>query len=184
MERTDMRVWRLGALLALAGCSGRTVLYPRPGTETPDSAAVARAEPGTATDQASVIRAARLEQNEALRAGDIDRAAAWWAPDIIVLAGLGARVDGIDAVRQAFATDRSVVYERLPDEIHISDGWPLAWEQGRWRGYDAAAADSALITGRYSARWVRSEFGWRIQSEHFVADRCSGAACRWPLVMR
>jgi hypothetical protein len=31
---------------------------------------------------------------------------------------------------------------------------------------------------------VRSEFGWRIQSEHFVADRCSGAACRWPLVTR
>ena len=179
-----MRVWRIGALLALDGCGGQTVLYPRPGTETPDSAVVARAEPRTATDQASVIRAARLEQNEALRTGDIDRAATWWARDIVVLAGLGARLDGIDAVRRAFTTDRSVVYERLPDEIHISDGWPLAWEQGRWRGYDAAAADSALITGRYSARWVRSEFGWRIQSEHFVADRCSGAACRWPLVTR
>lgn len=182
-----MRVWPLGALLALAACTGQTPLYPRPGTEgaTPAPAAVARTEQAPAgTDQVAVIRAARLEQNAALRAGDIDRASFWWAPDILVLAGLGARVEGAGALRQAFASDRSVVYERLPDEIRISDGWPLAWEQGRWRGYDPAGADSAMITGRYSARWVRSELGWRIQSEHFVADRCSGAACRWPLVSR
>jgi ketosteroid isomerase-like protein len=179
-----MRAWRLGTLLAIAACGRQTPLYPRAGTEAPPPAAVARTEAAAPTEQASAIRAARLAQNEALRAGNIDRAAAWWTPDIFVVAGLGARVDGIAALRMAFENDRSVVYERLPDEIHVSEGWPLAWEQGRWRGYDPAAPDSALITGRYSARWVRSEFGWRIQSEHFVADRCSGTACQWPLTTR
>jgi ketosteroid isomerase-like protein len=192
-------MWTLRIIMvgALAACTGQTPLYPRAGTEpgpsadsvsagAPVAAAVrpgARADTTTVAGHAGTIRGARLAQNQALRAGDIDRAATFWASDIVVLAGLGARLEGIVAVRQAFATDGSVIYERTPDEIQVSDAWPIAWERGRWRGIDTAT-DSALITGWYSARWVRSDIGWRIQSEHFVADRCFGAACRWPLAAR
>lgn len=119
---------------------------------------------------ASVIRAARLAQNAPIRAGEIDRAASYWTLDVLVLAGLGARVRGIDTLKAAFAADGRIVYERLPT--------------GTWTGKDRTAADSTLITGRYSAQWVLSEAGWKIRSELFVADRCYREACRWPLALR
>ena len=150
------------------------------------SAGFSRAEqaPLQPTSDTSAIRAARIDQNRAIRARDIDRAASYWTPDIVVLAGLGARVRGIDSLKAAFAADGRIVYERIPSDIQVSAGWPLAWETGHWTGRDNMAANTTLITGRYSAQWVRTDKGWKIRSELFVADQCFRDACRWPLATK
>ncbi len=165
---------RLAALLtasALAVSCGRAA---------EPSAAVTRPEPR----EAGEIRSARTAQNAAIRAGDIDRVATFWTEDIVVLAGLGARVQGIDALKRAFASDGRIVYERLPSDVQLSAGWSLAWETGTWTGKDRTANDATLITGRYSAQWVKTGDRWKIHSELFVADLCFGAACAWPLAVR
>jgi ketosteroid isomerase-like protein len=136
------------------------------------------------TGEAAAIRAARMSQNAAIRASDIDRVAFFWTEEIVVLAGLGARVHGVDALKRAFAADGRILYERLPSDIQLSAGWSLAWETGTWTGKDRSANDATLVTGRYSAQWVKTESGWKIHSELFVADRCFATACSWPLAIR
>lgn len=141
-------------------------------------------QPSLSPRDTLAIRNARLDQNRAIRARDIDRAATYWTPDIIVLAGLGARVQGIGALKAAFVADGRIVYERIPTHIQLSDGWAIAWETGTWTGKDRTESDATLITGRYSAQWVRTDQGWKIRSELFVADRCFREACRWPLATK
>jgi ketosteroid isomerase-like protein len=140
--------------------------------------------PSQSPSDTSAIRAARQDQNRAIRDRDLDRAATYWTPDIIVLAGLGARVRGIDSLKAAFGADGRIVYERIPSDVRVSAGWPLAWETGTWTGKDRTSSDAILITGRYSAQWVRTDQGWKIRSELFVADRCFREACRWPLATK
>jgi len=134
--------------------------------------------------EAAAIATARGLQNAALRVGDIDSAATFWTADVVVTEGLGGRVRGIEDLKKAFASDGHIRYERLPSEVHVSSGWPLAWESGSWVGRDRAAHDSTVISGRYSAQWVRTGPGWKIHSELFVADRCVAQACAWPLAVR
>ena len=131
----------------------------------------------------TVIRA-RLEQNEMFRVRNLDSAATFWTEDIVVLAGLGARVDGRTALRAAFEKDSSILYRRTPEGVSVSTGWPLAFERGRWVGQLRSDTSVVLITGWYSARWLRVGTRWRIQAEQFVADSCHPVACSWPLVIR
>lgn len=137
--------------------------------------------PRTAAD---TISAARLAQNAMLRIGDLDSAATFWTEDIVVLAGLGARLDGREALRAAFARDGDLLFQRTPEQVEVSRGWPLAWERGRWVGVSRRDTSAVLITGWYSARWLHEGARWRIQSEQFVANDCRAAACRWPLASR
>jgi hypothetical protein len=147
-------------------------------------AATAAAQSPGATSVGDLIAAARRAQNAMIRVRDIDSAATFWTTDVIVLAGLGARVEGRDALRAAFEQDSVILYQRHPDEITPSAGWPLAWERGRWTGALRADTSVVLITGWYSARWLRVGDRWLIQSEQFVADECHRLACQWPLVVR
>lgn len=146
----------------------------------PQPSAAALPEPR----EAGEIRSARSAQNAAIRAGDIERVASFWTQDIVVLAGLGGRVQGIDALKRAFAGDGRIVYERLPADVQVSANWSLAWETGTWTGKDRTANDATLISGRYAAQWVKTGEQWKIHSELFVADRCSGTACAWSLAVR
>lgn len=146
--------------------------------------ATAHAQAPAPRTAADTITAARLAQNAMLRGGDLDSAATYWTDDVVVLAGLGARLDGRAALRAAFAQDGDVLYERTPEQIEVSRGWPLAWERGRWVGVSRRDPSVVLISGWYSARWLREGARWRIQSEQFVADDCRATACRWPLASR
>lgn len=137
--------------------------------------------PRTAADSIAV---ARWAQNEMLRVGNLDSAATFWTDDIVVLAGLGARVDGRSALRAAFAQDSIVLYRREPEQVDVSAGWPIAFERGRWTGAFRGDTSVVLITGWYSARWLREGSRWRIQAEQFVANDCHPVACRWPLAPR
>ena len=133
------------------------------------------------SDERAAVRAARLAQNDAIARRDLARVASYWAPDVSIRAGLGRAITGRQAYLAAFAADSSLRYERIPTEIVVSEHWPVAYEQGRWTGRLASSAgDAPLLSGRYSAQWLKSGGRWLIRSEVFVAIDCSGEACRWP----
>ncbi len=129
---------------------------------------------------ARAIRTARLAQNTAMAAGDVDRAARWWTEDVTIRRGLGAGVSGIEAykaiVARAPLSDTALVYWRTPTDVRVSPAWPLAFETGIWTARVAGKGPS-LITGRYSAQWVKRKEQWLIRAEVFVALQCAGKGC-------
>ena len=126
------------------------------------------------------IRAARLTQNEAIAIRSLDEVVRFWSDDITVRASLGFTVTGIPAYRAALDSDSSIAYSRQPEEVQVSDRWPLAWEEGTWIGYRRGTGEE-LISGRYAAQWLWIDGWWKIRSEIFVAMECSGIACDWPV---
>lgn len=149
--------------------------------------AVAFLLPGAAMAQSpdeerEAIRLSRLAQNAAIADGDFAEVASTWMDDVVVTAGLGFVITGADSYRRAFEVEGGLIYERLPEAIDVSSGWPLAFERGRWEGRDESG--NVLISGRYSAQWVKNEGSWLIRSELFVALGCAGEACEWPVGTR
>ena len=126
------------------------------------------------------LRTARLAQNAVLATHQMDSAASFWAPDIVITAGLGRVLRGTDVYRQAFSLDSGTVYVRTPARIEVAAPWLSAWEEGEWVGRQASSGP-VVIRGRYAAQWHRAGPRWLIRSELFVALACSGGACRWPL---
>ena len=126
------------------------------------------------------IRAARLAQNAAMAAGDVDRAASWWTEDVTIRRGLGTGLSGIDAYKaimeRAPVSDTALVYWRTTTDVNVSPAWPLAFETGTWAARVGGKGPS-LITGRYSAQWVKRDQRWLIRSEVFVALTCAGKGC-------
>src|SRR3954470_9823520 len=103
------------------------------------------------------IRAARVAQNAAIAAGDLDRAATFWTEDVTVRRALGQPLTGRDAARQALEPPRApasrLIYQRLTKDVDVSPQWPLAFETGTWEGHLDAIQGPVVIGGRYSAQW-------------------------------
>ena len=133
-----------------------------------------------AADRAA-LRDARLTQNQAIAAGDLDRVASFWTDDVTVRRALGQPLSGRAAAKQALeppATPASrVVYQRHATAFDVSPHWPLAFETGTWEGHSGSVSGSTVIGGRYSAQWVKRDGRWLIRSEVFVALTCAGAGC-------
>jgi ketosteroid isomerase-like protein len=127
------------------------------------------------------IRSARMAQNAAMAAGDLDRAASFWTEDVTVRRALGQPLSGKDAARKALETPPApaahLVYQRLTKDVDVSAQWPLAFETGTWEGHLGTVAGAVVIGGRYSAQWVKRGDSWLIRSEVFVALSCSGSGC-------
>lgn len=132
------------------------------------------------TSDASAIRAARKAQNAAMAAGNADRAATWWTDDVTIRRGLGTGVSGIEAYKaileRAPVSDTAMVYQRATTDVSVSTTWPLAFETGTWAAR-VGGKGPAVITGRYSAQWVKRDGKWLIRSEVFVALGCRGKGC-------
>ena len=115
-----------------------------------------------------------------MAAGDADSAATWWTDDVTIRRGLGTGVTGIEGykgiLQRAPVSDTALVYQRTTTEVSVSTAWPLAFETGIWAAR-AGGKGPALITGRYSAHWVKRDAKWLIRSEVFVALTCSGRGC-------
>jgi ketosteroid isomerase-like protein len=129
----------------------------------------------------AAIRAARVAQNAAIAAGELDRAASFWTEDVTVRRALGQPLSGRDAARTALepppAPAAHLIYQRLTSDVEVSPKWPLAFETGTWEGHQGSATGPVVIGGRYSAQWVKRGDRWLIRSEVFVALTCSGAGC-------
>jgi ketosteroid isomerase-like protein len=132
------------------------------------------------------IRDARAAQNRAIAEGDADRAATFWTEDVTIRRALGQDVRGRVAYRQLIAPagnrDSTLVYQREPTSVEVSDHFPLAFETGAWVGHLGGVGGPAVIGGRYSAQWVKRDGSWLIRSEVFAALSCSGAGCRYVAV--
>jgi ketosteroid isomerase-like protein len=135
-----------------------------------------------AADDRALIAAARVAQNRAIAAGDVDLAASFWTEDVTVRRALGERLSGRAAAQEALQPTgppaSRLVYQRLTREIDVSPNWPLAFETGRWEGHQGSLTGPTTIGGRYSAQWVKRGDRWLIRSEVFVALTCSGAGCQ------
>jgi ketosteroid isomerase-like protein len=129
----------------------------------------------------AAIRAARAEQNLAIAAGDLDRAASFWTDDVTVRRALGLPLAGREEARKALeppaAPALRLIYQRRTKDVEVSPTWPLAFETGTWEGRLATVRGPSVIGGRYSAQWVRRGDRWLIRSEVFVALTCSAVGC-------
>jgi ketosteroid isomerase-like protein/chorismate-pyruvate lyase len=128
------------------------------------------------------LRAARVAQNAAIAAGDLDRAAAFWTDDVTVRRALGQPLSGRAEARRALEPAPPpaprIVYQRLTRDVEVSTQWPLAFETGTWEGHLQSATGPTVIGGRFSAQWVRRGDQWLIRSELFVALTCSAIGCQ------
>ena len=134
----------------------------------------------TSPSDAKAIRAARMGQNAAMAAGMADSAATWWTDDVTIRRGLGGSVSGAEGYKGILergpVPDTALVYQRKTADVSVSSVWPLAFETGTWTAR-AGGKGPALITGRYSAQWVKRDAKWFIRSEVFVALTCAGRGC-------
>lgn len=138
----------LGAIL-LAACD-------RPGA-TPDSAARADAEAG--------LRAANLDYDEALVAGDAARLQQAYADDYQVIdddAGVHGKVDQI-----RFMTTELDLLDAKSDDVRVTMLGPdAALVTGRFVGRYRLAGKESSFTERYTSIWVRDGGRWRLRHEH------------------
>jgi ketosteroid isomerase-like protein len=135
-----------------------------------------------AADDRALIMQTRRQQNAAIARSDFSAAAAAWTQDVSARAGLGRNIQGREQYLKAFIADTAMFYVREPTEVVVSTKWPLAYERGRWTGFRRASPKDALLSGQYSAQWVKSGSQWLIRSEVFVAIDCASQACAWPAV--
>ena len=127
--------------------------------------------------QQELIRSLRNESNQAIVAGDATRFAASLDEDFVVVTGNGSlltRQAYIAAFAKDFEDPDSVRFERTADSIEISDSVPLAAEHGHWAG--RVSGGPVLLSGTYLAMWRRTERGWKLRSELFVALTCKDSA--------
>jgi len=128
------------------------------------------------------LRAARVAQNTAIAAGNLDAAAAFWTDDVTVRRALGQPLSGRAEARRALEPAAPpaprIVYQRLTRDVAVSAQWPLAFETGVWEGHLQSATGATVIGGRFSAQWVKRDNRWLIRSEVFVALTCSGIGCQ------
>jgi len=132
-------------------------------------------------DDADTIRALRQQSNEAIRRHDLEAMQSFLHDDYVITVSTGyierSRAEHIDSFRTHFEEFPDVVYVRTPAEIDVSEAYPLAMEQGTWVGTRTTANGKLESGGRYTAAWRRTDAGWKLYSELFVALYCNGADC-------
>ena len=128
---------------------------------------------GRAATEPETIKAERLRQNAAIAAFKPDEVASFWTDDVTICRGLGVQLAGKAAYRKLFEADVPspdvIVYQREPVAIEVSPHWPLAFETGVWRGHQGGVNGPTIISGRYSAQWVKRDGRWLIRAEVYVA---------------
>ncbi|GAB3768090.1 hypothetical protein GCM10028818_01920 [Spirosoma horti] len=127
-----------------------------------------------------LIRALRLQSNEAIQARNLAGFGQTMRADIDVTRGSGSHVSGRDSVLASVSVqfrDKSFLgYVRMTDSVQVSTSAPLAAEQGHWVGRFQRPDGIQTITGVYLTMWQKDSEGWRIRSELFVSLACSGSA--------
>jgi ketosteroid isomerase-like protein len=132
------------------------------------------------------IREARIAQNRAIAVSDLASVERFWTEDVTVRRALGIPVAGRAEARKAFEItgprDSTVIYQRTTTAVELSIAWPLAFETGTWTGQLRDLFGPTVISGRFSAQWVKRDGHWLIRSEVFVPLACGGVGCTYRAV--
>lgn len=137
--------------------------------------------PDNESEAGRAVIAAREAFNTALVEGDIEPIADVLAEDVILMSGTSSdlmlgRDEQVSVWGKDFETDTSLVYRRNPTCTKVSALYPIALEEGEWRGVSQSDPD-AWISGDYVAKWRMSDEGWKIEAEVFSTSSCHGALC-------
>ena len=128
-----------------------------------------------------IIRELREQSNAAIARHDVAGIQSFLHDDYVISISTGAiersRDAHISGFAQHFEEFPDVVYIRTPNEIVLSQAFPLAIEEGTWIGTRTTESGEREVGGRYTAAWKNTESGWQIYSELFVALYCKGEDC-------
>ncbi len=130
------------------------------------------------------ITAQRQRFNTAIRQADVETISEVLADGVVLITGTGSEVFlGHDAQlelwSQDFESDQRLVYVRTPTCIDVSPSFPIALEQGRWRGVSAGNA-TEFARGLYSAKWRTIDGAWRVEVETYMTIECTSSICPAP----
>lgn len=140
---------------------------------------------GQAQTDEQQIRAARDRFNTAIAAHDSETIDQAWTNDIQVVTSRGVSVSGRALYRglfvRQFATYDDLTYRRRTDSVTVFSAWGMASEIGMWTGTWTDQDGPIQVGGQYVAQWRRTDVGWRLAAETFVALACSGGRyCKAP----
>ncbi len=117
-----------------------------------------------------LILAARKASNAALKDYQHETVLSFLTEDALTTTGNGTLLSGRESLRDYIreAGPSKMYWVRSTDEIVVNDEKKLAWESGRWKGYDPELGDRPVVGGRYTAMWTRESGRWLIKSQLFV----------------
>lgn len=111
------------------------------------------------------IKQARLNSNAAILKKDVEGVSKYWMLDFIQIAGDGSHTIGKAKIIEDWKfmfSHSSPLFERLPNEIEISQSGDKAWEQGTWLYKEEG------FRGNYTAMWRKIKGKWFTQCELYV----------------
>jgi ketosteroid isomerase-like protein len=134
-----------------------------------------------AENDIAAILALRADSNEGLLAHDVDRVLRHTTDNFILVGDVSGGHIGRSVVHdyflKGFAEPGFVTYIRTPDEVAVSDAGDRASERGKWQGVWRSSKGGSLMSGEYSAHWVKKDGAWVTLAEVYVTLHCSGPIC-------
>mgnify|MGYP001550163773 CR=1 FL=1 len=121
------------------------------------------------TDEQQIL-AARDASNQALKAYQHERVLSFLTEDALTTTGNGTLLTSKESLRMYIldAGPSKMYWVRSPGNILVNQAKGLAWENGKWKGYDPGQGDKPVIGGEYAAMWTRASGKWLIRSQLFV----------------
>ena len=120
-----------------------------------------------------LIKVARQASNNAMAKIDMDALSTHFMDNIIVISGNGASMMGKDTVaaklKKQLEQSTDINFSLNPVSILIGDKGDLAFETGKWVGAKKVIPKEKIISGNYSAMWMKREGIWKLRSELFVS---------------
>jgi hypothetical protein len=164
-----MTIARVFLLLVACAATASAQIRPRGGGQ---------GNPLPQSDE-ELIRAARIESNQALARRDLTRLSQRWLPEYYMLSSRNEQSVGRDSARasfrRTFSSRANVVYVREPAKIEVNQSWGHAAETGRWTGRWSDSYGSTRVAGVYFAKWRKVNGQWMLLGEMFVQTECAGA---------
>lgn len=122
------------------------------------------------TTPQDAIAARRKLTNKLIAAKDAARLRPFFDPRVVLIAGDGSLLLGVDDVVAAFASQFAdkgfVAYVRTTERIDLDAAGARAAEHGRWVG---RWTDAPEQSGTYLATWKKVTGQWVVENELFVS---------------
>lgn len=126
-------------------------------------------------DDTRAILSARAAINEAIARRDPEGIGAFLLPTYHVVTARSmhrhGREESVKSWAWMFERDQAATYGRMPEQIHVNEGWGMAQEHGQWSGTISAREGMLAISGVYAAKWHNTAEGWRLEAEIFTPLR-------------